>query len=111
MTDDTETEYEISSLPLNVRVPFDIRNSLDMRAKQLGWTRSQLVKQYLVNAIINDEFDQKSLIKKEDAETEYQNFVGTLACGEVSELENNSWYAWGRDFDYVINVVKKGETL
>lgn len=49
-----ENKYESSSVPLNVRIPFDIRDSLDMRAKQLGWTRSQLVKEYLVDAMLQD---------------------------------------------------------
>lgn len=49
-----ENKYESASVPLNVRIPCDIRDSLDMRAKQLGWTRSQLVKEYIVDAMLND---------------------------------------------------------
>ena len=39
--------------PLNVRIPEKIINVLDERAKQLGWTRSQLVKEYLFLAAQN----------------------------------------------------------
>lgn len=39
--------------PLNVRIPEKIINVLDERAKQLGWTRSQLVKEYLFLAVQN----------------------------------------------------------
>jgi hypothetical protein len=68
MTDDTENKYESASVPLNVRIPFDIRDSLDMRAKQLGWTRSQLVKEYIVEAILHDNRRAKlsNLRKKND---------------------------------------------
>ena len=39
--------------PLNVRIPEKIIDVLDERAKQLGWTRSQLVKEYLFLAAQN----------------------------------------------------------
>ena len=48
----TEKEL-VMNTPLNVRIPEKIINVLDERAKQLGWTRSQLVKEYLFLAVQN----------------------------------------------------------
>jgi len=48
----TEKEL-VMNTPLNVRIPEKIIDVLDERAKQLGWTRSQLVKEYLFLAAQN----------------------------------------------------------
>jgi antitoxin component of RelBE/YafQ-DinJ toxin-antitoxin module len=115
--DPVETEDDKkNSVPLNIRVPWDIREDLDLRAKQLGWTRSQLVKMFLVEAMVQDEIskdyqkelDKQPYLTEENEEQEYNDFTSTLACIRAEQLDDDCWYLEGNGkYDYHIQMIKK----
>ena len=115
--DPVETEDDKkNSVPLNIRVPLDIRQDLDFRAKQLGWTRSQLVKMFLVEAMIQDEvskeyqreLDEEPYLTEENEEKEYDDFTSALACIRADKLDDDCWYLEGtKKYNYHIQIIKK----
>jgi hypothetical protein len=115
--DPVETEDDKkNSVPLNIRVPWDIREDLDFRAKQLGWTRSQLVKMFLVEAMVQDEIskdyqkelDEQPYLTEENEEQEYNDFTSTLACIRAEQLDDDCWYLDGNGkYNYHIQMIKK----
>jgi antitoxin component of RelBE/YafQ-DinJ toxin-antitoxin module len=115
--DPVETEDDKkNSVPLNIRVPWDIREDLDLRAKQLGWTRSQLVKMFLVEAMVQDEIskdyqkelDKQPYLTEENEEQEYNDFTSTLACIRAEQLDDDCWYLDGNGkYNYHIQMIKK----
>lgn len=39
---------------LNVRMPLELINKIDQRARSLGWTRAQIVKEYIAKGVCAD---------------------------------------------------------